>query len=189
MNSGDLKKGVVITIGDAVCVVEKVTVQSPSSRGSNTLYKIRARSVKTKQKVDATFKGGEHIPEPNFEKRDVQHLYKDTNHCHFMDLETYEQFTISRVDLEEELPYMLDNMEGIRSLVIDDEVIGIELPLTIEMEITECDPSVRGNSATSRSKNATLETGLVIQVPEHLSAGDRVRLDTTSGKFVARASQ
>ncbi len=70
-------------------MVEKVTVQSPSSRGSNTLYKIRARSVKTKQKVDATFKGGEHIPEPNFEKRDVQHLYKDSNHCHFMDLESY----------------------------------------------------------------------------------------------------
>ncbi len=83
---------------------------------------------------------------------------------------------------------MIENLECIRSLVIDDEVIGIELPLTIEMEITECDPSVRGNSATSRSKNATLETGLVIQVPEHLSAGDRIRLDTTTGKFVARAN-
>ena len=69
------------------------------------------------------------------------------------------------------------------------EVIGIELPLTVELEITECDPSVRGNSATSRSKKATLETGLVVQVPEHLSQGDRVRLDTTTGKFVARVSK
>jgi elongation factor P len=189
MLSGDLKKGVVITIGDAACVVEKVTVQTPSSRGSNTLYKIRARNVKTRQKVDATFKGGENIPEPNFEKRSVQHLYKDTSHCHFMDTETYEQFTISRDDLDDELPYLFDGMEGIRALVIDEEVVGVELPLTIELEITECDPSVRGNSATSRSKKATLETGLVIQVPEHLSTGDRVRLDTSTGKFVARVSK
>lgn len=189
MISGDLKKGVVITIGDAACVVERVTVQTPSSRGSNTLYKIRARDVKTKQKVDATFKGGETIPEPNFEKREVQYLYRDTNHCHFMDMESYEQFAIPRSELEDELPYMHDNMEGLRSLVIDDEVIGIELPLTVELEISECDPSVKGNSATSRSKKAELETGLVIQVPEHLSAGDRVRVDTSTGKFVARVSR
>jgi elongation factor P len=189
MNSGDLKKGVVISIGGETCVVEKVTVQTPSSRGTNTLYKVRARNVKTKQKVDATFKGGEHIPEPNFEKRAVQFLYKDTSLCHFMDMETYEQFTMSRDELEDELPYMFDSMEGLRALVINDEVIGIELPLTVELEITECDPSVRGNSATSRSKKATLETGLVVQVPEHLSQGDRVRLDTTTGKFVARVSK
>ena len=189
MLSGELKKGSVITIAGQACIVEKITVQTPSSRGSTTLYKVRARDVKTKQKVDATFKGGENIPEPNFERREVQYLYGDGNHCHFMDLESYEQYPLDRADIEEELRYIFDNMEGIRSLVVDDQVIGIELPLTVDLEITECDPAVRGNSATSRSKNATLQTGLVIQVPEHLSAGECVRVDTTTGKFVSRVSK
>ncbi len=189
MTSGELKKGAVITIGGAVCVVEKIAVQTPSSRGSGTLSKIRARNVKTKQKVDATFKGGENIPEPNFEKSDVQYLYKDTNHCHFMDMQSYEQFAIPRADLEDELQYMYDNMEELRALVVDEAVIGIELPLTVELVITECDPAARGNSATSRAKNAVLESGLVVQVPEHLSAGERVRVDTTTGKFITRVSK
>ena len=186
MLSSDLKKGVVITIQGAPCVVVKIMVQTPSSRGSTTLYKVRARNVQTKQRVDATFKGGENIPEPNFERRDVQYLYQDTNLCHFMDVESFEQFSFARGDLEEELLYMYENMEGIRGLFLDEEAIAVEIPLTVELDITECDPAVRGNSATARTKKAKLQTGLAVQVPEHLSPGDRVRVDTTTGKFVTR---
>ena len=189
MLSSDLKRGVVITVNDAPCIVEKIVVQTPSSRGSTTLYKIRARNVKTKQKVDAVFKGGENVPEPNFERRSVQFLYRDTNTCYFMDVESYEQFELPNEDLADELVYLYDNMEDIRALHVDDEVIGVELPLAVELTITECDPGVRGNSATARTKNATLETGLVVQVPEHLEQGDRVRVDTTTGKFVSRVSK
>ncbi len=189
MNSGELKRGAVISVNGAACIVEKVAVQTPSSRGSTTLYKVRARDVRTKQKVDATFKGGEQIPEPSFERRDVQYLYSDPNHCFFMDMESYEQFELAKEDLKEEILYMYENMEGIRALVVDDEVIGIELPLAVEIDIVECDPAARGNSATSRAKNATLATGLVVQVPEHLSPGERVRVDTTTGKFVSRVSK
>jgi len=189
MLSSELKKGVVVTINDAPCIVEKIVVQTPSSRGSTTLYKIRARNVKTKQKVDATFKGGENVPEPNFERRAVQYLYRDSDHCYFMDVESYEQFELPNDDLADERLYLYDNMEGIRALHVDDEVIGVEMPLAVELSITECDPGVKGNSATARTKNATLETGLVLQVPEHLDQGDRVRIDTTTGKFVSRANK
>lgn len=189
MLSSDLKKGVVVTIQGAPCVVEKIVVQTPSSRGSTTLYKIRARNVQTKQKVDATFKGGENIPEPNFERRDIQYLYQDTNLCHFMDAENYDQFSLARDDLQDEILYMYENMEGLRGLFLDDEAIAIEVPLTVELDITECDPAVRGNSATARTKKAELQTGLVVQVPEHLSPGDRVRVDTATGKFVTRVSK
>ncbi|MCH2366959.1 MAG: translation elongation factor EF-P, partial [Planctomycetes bacterium] len=87
----------------------------------------------------------------------------------------------------EEAGYKVDNIEVIRYLVLEEEVIGIELPLTVEISITECDPAVKGNSAPARQKNATLETGLVIQVPEHISNGEIVRVDTTNGKFIRRA--
>ncbi len=189
MNSSDLKRGAVISVNGAACFVERVAVQTPSSRGSNTLYKVRARNVKTKQKVDAVFKGGESIPEPQFERRGVQFLYKDTSLCHFMDLESYDQFSMVIEELEDELRYMYDNMDDLKALVVDDEVVAIELPLAVELEITECDPAVKGNSATARTKKAILQTGHAVQVPEHIAAGETVRVDTTTGKFVSRVSR
>jgi elongation factor P len=189
LSPGQLKRGAIIEIDEAPCVIESIKVQTPSSRGANTLWKVRARNLKTKQKVDKVYRGGDTVPEPNFERRDVQFLYSDTSRLHFMDLEDYNQFSLPREDLEEEASYLIDNVEGIRSLVVDEEVIGVELPLTVDLKITECDPSVKGNSATSRTKSATLETGLTIQVPEHLSAGETLRIDTATGKFVQRVSR
>jgi elongation factor P len=187
LSPSDLKKGTIAEIDGAACRVEKIEIQSPKSRGSSTIYKIRARNLKTKQKVDKNFRGGDTIAEPNFEKRSVQYLYKDTGHAHFMDTESYNQHPISLDTLENELKYLVDNMEGITALVVDEEIIGIELPLVVELKITECDPAVKGNSATARQKGATVESGHVINVPEHISAGEVVRVDTTTGKFVSRA--
>ena len=189
LNPGDLKRGGIIDIDGAPCVVENVTMQTPSSRSANTIWKIRARNLRTKSKVDKSYRSGETIPEPNFEKRHVQFLYSDNAHFHFMDQEDYNQFQMSREELAEEGNYLVDNLEGIRSLVLEDEVIGIELPLAIDLTITECDAAVKGNSATARQKNATVETGLVIQVPEHIDTGEVVRVDTTNGKFIGRANK
>ena len=189
LQPGELKRGAIIEVEGAPCVVENITVQTPSSRGSNTIWKVRARNLKTRQKVDKAFRSGDMIVEPNFEKRPVQFLYRDGDSFHFMDLETYDQFMLPRDELDRDAGFLADNLEGIRSLVLDEEVIGIELPLAVELRIAECDPAARGNSATSRSKNARLETGLVIQVPEHLDPGEVVRVDTTTGKFIGRASR
>ncbi len=188
LNPGELKRGLIIEIDGAPCAIESVTVQTPSSRGANTLWKVRARNLRTKQKVDATYRGGDAIAEPNFEKRDSQFLYADATHLHFMDLADFNQFPLPRESLEEEARFLVDNME-VRALVLDDEVIGIELPNTVELKIVECDPSVKGNSATGRTKPATLETGLVIQVPEHIDTGDVVRVDTSDGRFLQRAGR
>ena len=189
LSPGELKRGVIIDIDGAPCAVENVTMQSPSSRGANTIWKVRARNLKTKQKVDKAFRSGDSIVEPNFEKREIQFLYGDNDGFHFMDLEDYDQFSLPKGELATEGKYLIDNLEDIRALVLDEEVIGIELPLTADLKITECDPAVKGDSATSRAKNATLETGLVIQVPEHLSSGEVVRVDTSTGKFVSRVSR
>ena len=115
-------------------------------------------------------------------------LYRDPDGCHFMDSADYNQFSIANDDLRDQLPFMTENMEGIESLVVDDEVIAIELPDTVELPIVETAPGLRGNSATGRTKPATLSTGHVIQVPEHLDQGVTVRVDTRTGEYLGRAS-
>ncbi len=186
---GDLKRGLIIELDGAPCVVEKLEIQTPSARGGNQLWKIRARNLKTKGKVDKVFRSGDSIVEPHFEKRQVQYLYGDGTHHHFMDLQDYDQFPLSQEMLEDESQYLIENMEGISALIFEEEVIGIELPLVLDLKITECDPTVKGNSATGRTKRAVLESGLVLQVPEHLDQGDTIRVDTTTGKFISRVSK
>ena len=189
LTPGELKRGQVIDIDGAPCLIEGVTVQTPSSRGAGTLWKVRARDLRLKRKVDKVYKGGDTIQVPNFEKRPVQYLYGDATGLHFMNLQDYDQFTLPRESLEEEVKYLVDNMEGISALVLDEEVIGIELPVTVDLKVVECAPATRGNSATGRTKPATLETGLVVQVPEHLASGVTVRVETGTARFIQRVGQ
>jgi elongation factor P len=189
LTPGDLKRGEVIEIDGAPCIVESIVVQTPSSRHMGTLWKIRARDLKRKCKVDAVYKGGDVIAQPSFERRSVQFLYGDAAGLHFMDLESYDQFTFSREELAEESRFLVDNMEGIASLTIDDQVIGIELPPTVDLRIAACDPAMKGNASSGRTKPATLETGLVVQVPEHIDNGEVVRVETSTGRFLQRAGK
>jgi elongation factor P len=105
-----------------------------------------------------------------------------------MDSESFNQFSFAVDELRDQVPYMTENMEGVASLVVDDEVIAIELPDTVELPIVETTPGVRGNSATGRTKPATLSTGHVIQIPEHLDQGETIRVDTRTGEYLGRVS-
>ena len=104
-----------------------------------------------------------------------------------MDEQNYEQYEIPMEDIAEEMQYVTERLEGISAMIYNDQCIGIQVPLTVELNVTECDPGVKGNSATSRTKPATLETGLVIQVPEYLSQGETVKVDTRTGDYLSRA--
>jgi elongation factor P len=184
----DFKRRMVVEIDGAPHMIEQIQVQTPSARGAATLYKIKARNLKTKARVEKTYRGTEGLAESSFERRPVQFLYRDADGCHFMDSADYNQFSLSLDDLRDQLPYMTENMEGVESLMVKDEVIAIELPDTVELAITETAPGVRGNSATGRTKPATLATGHVIQVPEHLDPGVTVRVDTRTGEYLGRAN-
>lgn len=187
MKASDIKRGVVVTIGGSTYLAQDVQVKTPSSRGATTLYKVTFRHVVTKQKLDETFRGDDVVQEAALERRPVQLLFRDSEGCTFMDSETYEQHTLSNEALEGELPYLLDGLEGLQLLVVDGEVAGLALPSIVEMDILECAPAMKGASATARGKPATLTTGLVVQVPEYLAVGDRVRINTETGKFSSRA--
>ena len=185
----DFKRRMVVEIDSAPHIIEHIQVQTPSARGAATLYKIKARNLKTRNRVEKTYKGTDSLTESSFERRPVQYLYRDPDGFHFMDSEDFNQFTIAVEDLEDQSPYMTENMDGVESLVVDDEVIGIEIPDTVDLKIIESAPGVRGNSATGRTKPAKLSTGHTIQVPEHLDEGVTVRVDTRTGEYLGRASE
>ena len=183
----DIKRGTVVDIDGGPHIAEKLHVQTPSARGGASLYKIRFRNVKTKQKVDKTVKGDESFQETNFQRREVQVMYSDQDSSTFMDLEDYSQFTLSNDVIGGERLYLSEDMEGLSALVADDQVIGLQLPSVVDLEVTECGPPMKGASATARTKPATLSTGLVVQVPEYLSTGEVIRVDTATGEFLSRA--
>jgi len=187
MKASELKKGTVISIDGDKFLVKEIQVQSPSSRSGNTLYKVQARNVVTKQKLEKNFKGEDVVQEVEFFRRPVQLLYREADSCVFMDTETYEQFTLDNSSLEQELLFLVDGLEGVMGLVSDGVLLGVELPGTVVMEIVECAPGIKGASASARTKPATLPTGLVVQVPEYLSPGEKIKINTANSEFVSRA--
>jgi elongation factor P len=183
----ELKRGLRIELeGDPYVVVELHT-QSPSARGAATLVKTKLRNLRSKQLVSRTFKAGERFKLPDFEIRPCQYLYDEGGETyHFMDEESYEQHPVQREMIDYELGFLLPNA-SVRAMFFDGQCIGIEVPATVELAVTDCDPGHRGDTATHTTKAARLETGLEVQVPLFVNAGDRLVIDTREARYVRRA--
>ncbi len=152
----DFKRRMVVEIDGAPHMIEQINVQTPSARGAATLYKIKARNLKSKVRVEKSYRGTDSLNESSFERRPIQFLYRDPEAFHFMDAADYNQFSLPAEELAEQAPFMTENMEGVEALMVDDEVIAIELPDTVDLPIVETTPGVRGNSATGRTKPEAL---------------------------------
>lgn len=187
MLAKDARPGAVVNHHGAPHLLEGVTVQSPSARGGATLYKFRARNLITRQKVDVTLKGTDVFDEADFQRREVTLMYTDDESIHLLDQGDYNQYTLAKEDAADQLPYLTDDLQGILALIYNGHCVGLQLPTTVEMPIVQCDPATRGNSATGRTKPATLATGLVVQVPEYLKQGETIKVDTRTGEFLSRA--
>lgn len=187
MKANELKKGMVFQVDGKNIVVKHIHVQSPSSRSGNTLYKVRGQDVVTRQKFEQSYKGEENITQVEISKRAIQPLYRDGDGWTFMDSESYEQYTLEDAVIEDELAYLTEGMEGIHALITDEQLLGIELPTTVVLEIEECAPGMKAASSSARTKPATMTTGLVVQVPEYLTPGEKIKINTESGEFISRA--
>lgn len=187
MQAKEIKPGAVVVYDDAPVMIEAVSVQGPSARGAATLYKFRGRNLVTRQKTDITLKGSDFLNEANFEKRPVKLMYRDAEQLHLLDQQNFNQYSIALHDVEREAQFLTEELEGMLALVYNDECVGLQLPTAVELTITQCDPAIRGNSATARTKPLTLETGLVVHGPEYLTEGERVKVDTRSGEYLSRA--
>lgn len=185
--ASELKRGAIVEIDGAPHIVAEVEVKNPSSRSGTTLYKIRFRNLTTRQKRDESLKGDDLFSPIDFERRQVQFSYKDSNQYVFMDSEDYSQHTLDEDSLGELTGYLSEGMEGVQALLVDGQIVGVELPAVVVLEIVETAPAMKGSSATARTKTAKLSTGLEVQVPEYLATGELIRVNTETGKFSSRA--
>jgi elongation factor P len=183
----EIKRGHIVNFNGAPCLIEGINVQSPSARGASTYYKYRARNLVNKQKVDITLRGGESLDEADFAKRAVKYMYADPTDVYFLDQTDYNQYSLPRADLEEECQYLTEELDGIFALIYNDQCVGIQLPVAVALKVVQCDPGIKGASATARTKPATLETGLIVQVPEYLNQGETIKVDTRTGEYLSRA--
>jgi len=187
MKANELKKGMVFDNDGRNIVVKQVQVQAPSSRSGNTLYKVRGHDVATGQKFERSFKGEETVEPVDIARRAVQLLYRDADGCTFMDAETYEQYTVSEDAVSDELPFLSNGLEGITALITDGSLLAIELPASVTLEIEDTAPAMKAASSSARTKPATVNTGLVVQVPEYLTPGEKIKVNTETREFISRA--
>ena len=183
----DLKKGNVVEINNEAYMVKHIDVRSPSARGAVTLYKVRFSSIKTRQKYEESYKGNDMLNDVALLRRSVQYLYPDGALHVFMDSKDYSQYMIENDAIEDELIWITDGMEGIIALIIDENMVSIEIPISLVFEISETAPGIKGASASARTKPATLSNGVEIQVPEYLEAGEMIKVNTETKKFMSKA--
>jgi elongation factor P len=184
--ASNLQKGHIINIDDHPYQVKQIDVHTPSARGANTLYKVRYASLITGQKLDQTYKGNDLLEEMVVDKRRVSFLYQDQNFFTFMDSENYEQYTLSEEALEDQTQWLVDGLEGITVLLRDGNPLSIELPQTIDLTILDTAPAIKGATATNRNKPAKLANGVSVLVPEYMTAGELIRVNTETGQYMTR---
>lgn len=187
MKANELKRGMIVDIDGVPHLIRQLEGKSPSSRGGVTMYKVRYLNLQTQQKLDEAYKGDDVVKIADCIRMNVQFSYREDETLYFMSTADYSQYGINAEQVEDDIPYLTDQLDGITALIMDDRLMGIELPQTVVMEIVSTPPSGGSASATARPKPATLDTGLEIQVPEYLTTGEKIKVSTVTGKFVSRA--
>jgi elongation factor P len=183
ISTGELKKGVVIELeGDLWQILDYHHIKM--GRGSAQV-RIKFRNVRKQSIVEKTFQAGEKFPRATMERRTAQFLFSEGDDYTFMDTETYDQFVITATQLGEAKDYIKDGLQLDR-VSYEGETLGVELPINLDLTVTETDPGFAGDTATGTRKPATLETGLIVQVPLFVSVGDVIRVDTRTGEYQTR---
>ena len=184
ITTNDLKNGMTLELDrDLVQVVE---FQHVKPGKGHAFVRTTLRNVRTGAVVDRTFRAGEKVERAMIDKRSMQFLYRDGADYVFMDDETYDQRNLAPAALGAAAQYLVEQATAL-ILLFGEEVIGVELPAAVELVITETEPGVQGDRVSGARKPATLETGLVVQVPLFIESGERVKGDTRSGEYLSRA--
>ncbi|WP_434362383.1 elongation factor P-like protein YeiP [Parasalinivibrio latis] len=185
--ASEIKKNAVIEHNGKVFFVKDISKLTPSGRAGASLFRMRLYDVATGLKADESFKAEEMITLADFSRRPVSFSYIDGEEYVFMDNEDYTPYNLNQETIAEELPFITEDIQGVQVLIVNGAPVAIELPSTVEMEIVETSPSIKGASASARTKPAVLSTGLTVQVPEYIATGDKIKINTTEKTFMSRA--
>ncbi|MEY4131858.1 MAG: elongation factor [Actinomycetota bacterium] len=184
ITTNDLKNGMSLDLdGDLFEVVEFQHVK-PGKGGA--FVRTTIKNVRTGAVVERTFRAGEKVERAMIDKREMQFLYRSGDDYVFMDNTTYDQLNVGPSSLGEAASYLVESADAILKMY-GDEIVGVELPAAVELTIAETEPGIQGDRVSGARKPATLETGLVIQVPLFVEPGDRVKVDTRTGDYITRA--
>lgn len=184
ITAGDFRKGVTIEWEGGVWTI--VDFQHVKPGKGAAFVRTKLRNVITGAVIEKTFNPTDKFQDARIDRKEMQYLYNDEDLYYFMDMETYEQVPLNKSLLSDNFKFVKEEMLC-RISSYKDKVFAVEPPMFVELEITDCEPGVRGDTATGTTKTATLETGATIKVPLFINAGEKIRIDTRTGEYIERA--
>ena len=184
VSTNDLKTGMTLEIDSNLFQVSDFQHVKPGK--GPAFVRTTLRNSRTGAVIDRTFRAGEKLERAMIDKREMQFLYRDGESYVFMDLESYEQLNVSPASLGDAANYLIDSANAVM-LMHGTEIIGVDMPASVELTIAETEPGIQGDRVSGATKPATLETGLVVQVPLFIEQGERVKVDTRNGEYTGRA--
>ncbi len=185
ISTNDARSGMALDLPEGLFLVLDAQHVKPGK--GKAFVRMKLRNLNSGAVVDRTFRAGENVPRAVIDRRDYQFLYRDDAGFHFMDLETYAQIAVAEDLVGDAANYLVDGMTtGIS--VYDGNPIGIDMPASVEIEVTYAEPAVKGDRVSGATKPVTLETGLTVNVPLFIEQGDRIKVDTRSGTYITRVS-
>ena len=186
ITTADFRPGVVIKTSEGV--FEIVHAQhTHTARGAATV-RVKMRNVESPQMLERTFQAKEKTEQVFVDKRTMEYLYVDGNLFYFMDPETYEQEPVGRDAMESAIPYLKENTT-VRLKVLEGRVIGVDMPDTVDLQVKQTDPGVRGDTVSGSTKPATMESGVVVQVPLFIEQGEILKINTRTGEYLSRVGK
>jgi elongation factor P len=189
IGANELKRKMLIAIDGQPYTVIEVFFASPSARGASTMVRTKLRHLLTDAVLEKSFKTSEKFEEPDVALSPATFLYSDGDGYHFMDDESYEQFSLNEEQLGDDRLYLKENL-SLQVRKYNGDPISMQLPSTVDLSVADAEPGVRGDSASGgTTKSATLETGLQVRVPLFIKEGELIRINTQTGEFVSRAKE
>jgi elongation factor P len=184
ISTNDLKNGMALDLPEGLMTVQEFQHVKPGKGGA--FVRTKLKNYRTGAVLDRTFRADEKVPLAVIDKREMQFLYREATDYVFMDNETYEQLHVPTANVGNAVKFLKEGDSAVLP-TYKDEVIGIDLPAAVELEVTDTEPGIQGDRVSGARKPATLETGLVVQVPLFINPGERIKVDTRSGEYLSRA--
>ena len=184
ISTNDLKNGMSLNLPEGLMTVVEFQHVKPGKGGA--FVRTRLKNLRTGAVVDKTFRADEKVPQAMIDKREMQYLYREGDDYVFMDSETYDQMHVASSALGSAVDFLKESDTAVLAMY-KSEVIAVELPAAVELLVAETEPGVQGDRVSGARKPATLETGVVVQVPLFVEVGERIKVDTRSGEYLTRA--
>jgi elongation factor P len=184
VSTNDLKKGMSLNLSEGLFQIVDFQHVKPGKGGA--FVRTTLRNMRNGAQVDRTFRADEKLDQAMIDKRDMQFLYRDGDDYVFMDNESYDQLHVTPTALADAASYIVDGSSVVLQMY-GDEIVGSDLPAAVELNVADTEPGVQGDRVSGARKIATLETGLVVQVPLFVNPGDRIKVDTRTAEYITRA--